>query len=501
MSPLFSNPEFTRYFRSQMRLARVLSAASISLLLSFSIAFFVVHQRHIDGDSLRSAGFTLLQVALTIQVLVLSIGGGIACLNSIYLEKEQNTFDYQRITRLRPVELVMGKLFGAPLLMYFICLCLVPLTVFGAILAGLGVAHLLAVYVVLLVASIMFHAFNVLLSLVLVRGAHVTGIILSLVVLYFISVGPSGNFFHLQALGPFLAVEFVNNMWFWQSQWATDVFWGHRVPHVPVLVVLDVLLASWFLLAVVRNIKKDPRQYELYSPPQFLGLAVFLNLVIISFYNTAWMTPLDTHSVFLTFDMVILSALGIALLRSRERTRSLLRASSHPASSWGASVWPAPILAVAAAFAGALIVVCLNYAHSLSGDWSLRLAVFRSSFFVIWIVRDIQFLQLMNLRRGKHPLAMGLLFAGIYYFSATMLLAASGCFRYPQSAAVTSLFLPTPVFLLDSASWAQAPSVWTAGLAVHLGLFGFFVYLQRDKIRELQNVPVATAATQQAIAM
>src|SRR2546430_11485017 len=30
----------------------------------------------------------------------LAAGGGIACVNSIHREKEQNTFDYQRVTRI-----------------------------------------------------------------------------------------------------------------------------------------------------------------------------------------------------------------------------------------------------------------------------------------------------------------------------------------------------------------------------------------------------------------
>ena len=49
-------------------------------------------------------------VGVVSAALVLGAGGGIACLNSVFKEKEQNSFDFQRLTRLTPLELALGKL-------------------------------------------------------------------------------------------------------------------------------------------------------------------------------------------------------------------------------------------------------------------------------------------------------------------------------------------------------------------------------------------------------
>src|SRR5437762_11294071 len=81
----------------------------------------------------RIWGIQLLEITFWLQALMLAAGGGIACINSIHREKEQNTFDYQRVTRMTPLELALGKLFGAPVFTYFVFLCLMPLALFGAV--------------------------------------------------------------------------------------------------------------------------------------------------------------------------------------------------------------------------------------------------------------------------------------------------------------------------------------------------------------------------------
>lgn len=501
MSGLFTNPEFVRYTRSQLRRNKLLSTALIALLLSFAIGFYFVRDKSMSGGRLEVAGFDLLRLSFWLQALILAGGGGIACLNSIYSEKQQNTFDYQRITRLTPLELAMGKLFGPPLLMYFVCLCLVPLTLYSVVIAHADPLHVLAAYVVLLVASITYHSFTLLLSMLAIRGSQVSSIILALIVLWIGSVDGFAGSFSIHSLGPFWARELAVTR-SWQARmfdttsntfdgwsWSyTDLLWRHPVHHFPVLVVIDLILIFWFVLAVARNIKKDPDSYELYSPVQFLCLAVFLNVLIASFFNMALDTSLDRQAVFLSFDIVIFALLGLALLRSRERMRIMVRGSER---FWRATSWPAPLLALAAVIGGLLIAGCLYYVH-YSKSWSFSFAVFRSLFFVLWIVRDIQFLQYMNLRPAKHPLVMAFLYLSIYYVCAIFFLSALGCFRLPERIPFTSVFLPTPIFLLDAKSWLQSPGAWIAGVLVHVVLLAFLFYLQSLRVRQLEARP-ATA--------
>src|SRR5260370_33822527 len=63
-----------------------------------------------------------LMIVLWSQKITLMLGGAISCWRSVRRERELNTFDFQRITRLSPLELSVGKLFGAPALLYFFIL-------------------------------------------------------------------------------------------------------------------------------------------------------------------------------------------------------------------------------------------------------------------------------------------------------------------------------------------------------------------------------------------
>lgn len=504
MIPFLSNPEFLRYARSQLRTNKVVPAVVLCLALSVTIGFFALHGKKTSTEDLRMAGSHLLETCFILQALILAVGGGIACLNSIYSEKEHNTFDYQRITRLSSVELTMGKLFGAPLLMYFICLCLTPLTMYAATVAHARSSFVLAAYIALLVASIAFHTLTLLLSLLAVKGSQVSGIILALLVLWLASADISHGFLQIHPLGPFEAAKFATAR-SWERfapanvpvdfrYWAvplTDLFFGRPVYHFGVLLAVDLVLAGWFLVAVLRNIKRDPKQYEIYSPLQFLGLALFLNFLIASFYKAYWATPLDAQSEFLTFDLIIFFFLGVALLRNRERIRSLLHNPEHPASTLWTSVWPAPVLALGTLLAGFTIVARLNYSHNPSGNWSLGFAILRCIVFTLWIVSNLQFMQCMNLRRGKHQLVMAVLYLSIYYICASFFLSAFNSYSDPHNMPIGSLFVPSALFLLDPETWKQGPVLWTIGFVVQLALVTTFFYLQRLQVRRLQRPSIS----------
>jgi hypothetical protein len=124
---LWLNPEFIRNVRAQLRLKRLLIAGIVSGIVSLVIIPAMVPHRTSGPSPADEWAYT--RWVLGVQSFVLNIGGGIACLQSIGREKEQNTFDYQRITRLSPFELTLGKLFGAPAKSWFVALCFVPAAV------------------------------------------------------------------------------------------------------------------------------------------------------------------------------------------------------------------------------------------------------------------------------------------------------------------------------------------------------------------------------------
>ena len=84
-----------------------------------------------------------------------------------------------------------------------------------------------------------------------------------------------------------------------------DVFFGQKVHHLPLLLVIDLMFAGWFLLALVRNIKRDPNYYEIYSPVQALGFAIFLSVLFVAFFSWRGQTPIDSQAILLTLNIFV----------------------------------------------------------------------------------------------------------------------------------------------------------------------------------------------------
>jgi hypothetical protein len=121
----WANPELLRNARIQLRPGRAIAAAIICAAISLTIWYSF--ESHGSDQTAAFDAITMFKFILQMQVFVLLIGGGIYELLTVHREKELNTFDYQRVTRLSSFELAVGKLFGAPILTYFIVLCLMPI--------------------------------------------------------------------------------------------------------------------------------------------------------------------------------------------------------------------------------------------------------------------------------------------------------------------------------------------------------------------------------------
>lgn len=509
MTALWSNPEFLRNVRAQLRPAKVVATGCICAALSIVIGYASSQQ---NDRQLASGpggwGIQVLQIAFWLQALMLAAGGGIACINSIHREKEQNTFDYQRVTRMTPLELAMGKLFGAPVFTYFVFLCLMPLALFGAVMGKPPALTVLAAYATLLVATVAVHTLALLISLLTIRGSHTAAILVLLVILGTGFVNPSMNTvgspsFRAHPFGPFYAAQVIQREG--SEPWDVDSFFGQKVSHVPLLLVIDLMFMGWFLLALVRNIKRDPNYYEIYSPPQSLGFAVFLNVLFVAFYQWQHMTftrfnfplqsvtPLESQAFLLMLNVAVFFCLGLAAIRNRERVRRILRTRESGGANWLDLTWPAPFMVAGTVLASLVILAGVAWGHSGNPELDMNFAVFRALFFVAWITRDLQFLQWMSLRRSKHPLVMGALFLIIFYTCAMILMASLGILTIPDRTAFSAFFIPSGAFELDHSKWILRPAIWSAAFVAQWLLTAFFISLQKKTIDEL-NSPAATLA-------
>ena len=502
MSAFALNPEFLRNARIQLRPGRAIAAAVICAAVSLTAWSFYTY-----NHTARETGLFLM--ALLLQVLVLLIGGGIACLQSVHREKELNTFDYQRVTRLSSLELALGKLFGAPIGAYFVVLCLMPLAIFGAHVAHIGVWLFVQCYLTLFLGCIAYHALALLASTMLGRGGSAVVILLYLVVLGFTSVDvyPYQSNWQLHEFSPFVLNDVV------LRGWGDDFLFGRALPHFAVLLVLYAIFTAWFLLGVTRNVKRDPAVYEIYSPVQAFCFALYLNVLLLGFFQwkdwervltlssdmlqgNYYLARAEVERTLLYASGWIFFALGMLLLRNRERVRRRVRAMGDSAAGWWASVWPSPYVFGGIVLTGLAIVELIQLYRRPAEDWSTSRALFEVAFCAVWIARDVLYLQWMNLRRTRRPLISAFLYLIVFYVCVGILFGALAAVMSERAGALSALLVPSQLLPRIVNMWPTDQPLLIgilAGLAAEaLG----FAFLQRQKLREFITpavvVPVMT---------
>src|SRR5215469_8230567 len=491
---LFSNPEILRNARIQLRPRKLLIAAGICAALSLAIGYAFAYSP--DGLA-GSDGNSFFQTILILQAIVLVIGGGLACLPGVQREKDQSTYDFQRLTRLSPFELSLGKLFGPPLLALFIFLCFMPAAVVGAVAAHTPPTIFLAAYGLLILGSIVYDAFALAMSLFLRRGTVTWAIIGFLAI---VGGTSSGFGYTLGVISPFGSIPLIrrhdwslplSGSWV-QSNPAVgfrDLFLGFPVHHALVLFILYLTLLAWFIPAIARNIKRDPANYELYTPPQALGFLCYLNFIVFAFCqwqplgsyaerHPVSIPPLDVQSFLLAMNIILFFIFGFILLRNRNQVRRLL----HSGAAGHLETWPAPYLFLGALIVGVAMILVIQWKRDPSLEWSLPVAIFRVTYFAFWLICDFLFLQWTKIQRGGHSLVMGVLYLGVYYACAITIVASLHAEHNP----FTAIFLPTPLFVLDTAAWSAHLGVWILALILQIAAGVAFVVLQRRTLANLQ---------------
>jgi hypothetical protein len=527
VSLFFSNPELIRNARIQLRPGRMIAAAIICAVVSITLWASIVHTKDdATFDGLHRGG-AVFAVILYAQIAILLIGGGIYCLQSVHRERELNTFDYQRVTRLTSLELAVGKLFGAPIGAYFAVLCLMPVALIGAAKGSVPSTLVAGAYIVLLMGSITYHAFALLVSTLLKRtGGLVTSIFLYLILVWLSSVELyqsstpwSDPTLDLHVVSPFFAGSLVSppdsviqgaaNGTGPVIHW-TDMFFGKPLPHFAALMALYVIFTAWFLLAITRNLKRDPSLYEVYSPNQATAFVLYLILLVLGFYPwTERFTEKDffiggkpyhipsahPNSVelsLLSVSVWLFAMLALILLRNRERARVKIRQIGSGAARLVAALWPAPYLIGGIALTGSAILVLISH-YRKNDVWNLRMAVYEVAFLAVWLSRDALYLQWMNLRRARRPLAVAVLYLIVFYGSTGVIFSALNLFADLRGSAATAILIPSPLFALDSYSWSRQTPMWLLALAGQAAVAAVFCVLHWMRLREFEPAPSPAA--------
>lgn len=481
---LFSNPELIRNLRIELRPNRMLTAGIISAV----VALLVLPSIFSQGAGGRApvqfgpiSGYAF--VVLRIQGLVLSLGGAFSCWRAIRRERELNTFDYQRVSRLTPLELAVGKLLGAPALSYFVALCFLPAALFSVLSSG-GLFYLLRAYLLLWMGSVVFHSFALMLSMVQERGGVISGIVLLVLTQVFSAIGWMAGLAAIWSRAGTGAESGVK-------------FYGIDFPPVLLFALIDAAFIAWFLLATARNIKRDPETYRLYSPVQALGFAAYCNFLWIGFYPREFFRVLGGPGFLVFLSALPFYLVGVATLRSRESARRCLRESGVRELQVWNLLEPLRFLLGGALLSGLLLAALSipNAAAVPFGPWISperfwARSIYHVLFFTVWLARDLLYLQWMKVRTTRGSLRKAFLYLAVFYGSVAIILRAGLASSDPSQAAFTAWFSPfTLMRSLSMDSWEKAFGMWMFALAMQVGAAVLFGYFYRQELAALLPQP------------
>lgn len=353
------------------------------------------------------------------------------------------------------------------------------------------VFSLLVAYLVLILGSIVFHAFALVISLIVGRFVATVAVVLFLIVVG-VSSFPVNPLFHLGPISPFVAGDIARQItWHLQSEllnevWEphmTDLFFRWPVHHVLVLIILYTTFTAWFLLALVRNIKRDPTVYELLTAPQALGLALYVSLLLIGFFRWSSYIPLESEAIMLSGTATLFWWLGLVLLRNRDRLRRFQAGEER--GGWSATIWPAPYVLAGFSAVGLAIVAYAGSRGASGATWNLALGLYQMAILSLWLVRDVLYLQWMILRRGRRSLLSAILYLIVFNVAVSILIVALRLVETRWGLGLSMTLLPPMAVGLKVEDWIANRWVLLIVLAVQAAGGAFFATLHSRRIAEL----------------
>jgi hypothetical protein len=260
------------------------------------------------------------------------------------------------------------------------------------------------------------------------------------------------------------------------------VLFGHEVPWLLMNVLLCGSFSAWLALMLVSNLKRDYPEIRPLSRWQAVGCAAFLNFLIYALLKPGggmegrggWFFDAKGVALFaVAMNGLILFLMGLATLTPQERLKVWNRTRASGAGIFANDGLPWPWLGISAVVAYALMVWgLLAWDHALPLQAStLPAAAIRLLLVLIFVTRDVLFLQWCMLTRLRQPVVKGVLFLCLYYAAASVFTALAAVSS--EQAGHWMLALLTPVQVFDPEVKGMAfPAATYAGLALQTGVIG-----------------------------
>ncbi len=518
MPRFWSNPEFIRHRRAELRPTRAITVGAVVLLLCVLIGLACwSSQQHqllnlqqaaeqygtdawkdrlnvLQDNFVRQTSLVFFRWLVGLQAIALTFWTLFSCAQSVSGERDRKTWDFQRTTRLTSAEILIGKLLGEPVLVYFAVLCAAPVTLISGLAAGLSLGTVLSIFVFLVAISIFLGLGGMWLSTLLESRTRAVGLIAALA-LYGFTLGFS-NFRDsglpgLAAMSPLTGI--LNALGETGPMKISPVLFNHPVSWLLMTLLLCGSFGAWFWLMLVRNLKRDYPEIGPLSRWEAVGCAAFLNFMIYALLSpihtigfegrVGWFNDGKSVALFaVAMNGLFLFLMGLATLTPQERLK-VWRRTAKKSALFADDGLPWPWLAMSAVVAYALMVWgLLAWNHTLPLEsTTLQGSAIRLLLVLVFVTRDVLFLQWCMLTRLRQPVVKGVLFLALYYMAAAVMTGLAAVTS--EHAARFILALLTPVQVFDPEIRGLAfPGMTYAGFLLQIGVIGVVVMAINNRL-------------------
>jgi hypothetical protein len=430
------NPELLRYVRSELRPARVAIIIGGTLGGSLLMALFISANSQTSQLYTQSYWQNLYGAIFTANSMILVLWSLLNASQAVVSERTQRTFDFWRTTRLSPMTLAVGKLFGAPIGAWLQFATALPVAVVLGALGGFSVTTIIGSFFIIGLCNVTLSALALCLSMRAQDSRRATMVMLMLAV----GLIPSLSAMRL-GYGP--GDEIGRNAWTAVNPTAALAGWhmgevvkvllfGRAVPSLLVTIGICAVVIAWCFTALMRSIKLEPEQNSLFSPVQVVAISVCVFLYSYAAYRPWGMirteNGFEKHGslpallgIGLATTLVCLYFTVVSTLLSRDKLRQRLRVSQSQEIA-ARLIWPW----LATSFIGLIAA-----AWAVSGyrgqfaeetvQWSGIIGMYIA--IAAYAVRDGMFLQWMISQRVKAPVLKGSVLLAVYYAGCGVLSA------------------------------------------------------------------------------
>jgi ABC-2 family transporter protein len=518
MPRIWSNPEFIRHRRAELRPTRAITVGAVVLLLCVLIGVACwSSQQHqllnlqqaaeqygtdawkhrlnaLQDNFVRQTSLLFFRWLVGLQAIALTFWTLFSCAQSVSGERDRKTWDFQRTTRLTSAEILIGKLLGEPVLVYFAVLCAAPVTLISGLAAGLSLGTVLSIFVFLVTISFFLGLGGMWLSTLLESRTRAVGLIAALA-LYGFTLGfynfRDSGLPGLAAMSPLTGI--LDALGETGPMKISPVLFNHPVSWLLMTLLLCGSFGAWLWLMLVRNLKRDYPEIRPLSRWEAVGCAAFLNFLIYALLSpihtigfegrVGWFDDGKSVALFaVAMNGLFLFLMGLATLTPQERLK-VWRRTANKSALFADDGLPWPWLAMSAVVAYALMVWgLLAWNHTLPLEsTTLQASAIRLLLVLVFVTRDVLFLQWCMLTRLRQPVVKGVLFLALYYMAAAVITGLAAVSS--EHAARFMLALLTPVQVFDPEIRGLAfPGMTYAGFLLQTGVIGVVLMVINSRL-------------------